>query len=256
MHVAFDTLSVKLQQSTVLGDKSDDGAGSGALARAAFADYSERAAGVDAHIDVDERANRLPDRRAEQDPLLSLTSVELSETLGVEYGNIAFLGGFLGAFEPVPPDVGPHVLMVQALRQVLSPRFHHGGSAGGAGFLSKEASRREEALVGPLGLSIEYHARNTAELVLDSVVSRRLGHAGQQSRSVGVAWIVEQLMDSGLLDNLACVHHRDAIGDPGNYAEIMADEEDARVDTVLELDDQVENGGLGGYVESGSRLIP
>ena len=75
--------------------------------------------------------------------------------------------------------------------------------------------------------------------MLDAVVSRRLWHAGQQSRSVGVARIVEQLVHRGLLDNFAGIHHGDAIGDPGNYAEVVADEEDARVDAVFELHDQV-----------------
>ena len=106
-----------------------------------------------------------------------------------------------------------------------------------------------------LSLRVEHGSGDAAELAFDSVVARRLWYAREQPGSVGVTRVLEQLPHRRLLDDLAGIHNGDPVGDPRDHSKVVADEQDARVDTVLQLDDQVQDGGLGGHIESGRRLV-
>ena len=76
-----------------------------------------------------------------------------------------------------------------------------------------------------------------------------------QGPGVGVARIGEDGLGRALLDDLAGVHHDDARAHAGDHPEIVADQDDRRVEIAIELGDQVEDLGLDGDVERSGRLV-
>ena len=78
---------------------------------------------------------------------------------------------------------------------------------------------------------------------------------GQQRRGVRV---VRPGVDVGLvgdLDDLAQVHHRDAVGDVAHHRQVVGDEHVRQVQLVLQVLQQVHHLGLDGHVERGDRLV-
>ena len=67
--------------------------------------------------------------------------------------------------------------------------------------------------------------------------------------------VLEELPDRRLLDDFTGVHYRDTVGDTRDYAQVVTDEQDARINPVFQLDDQVQDGGLRGHVQAGRRLV-
>ena len=67
--------------------------------------------------------------------------------------------------------------------------------------------------------------------------------------------IAEQRLDRRLLDDLAAVHHGDAVGHLGDDAEVVGDQHDARAAIGLQLAHQVEDLRLDRDVERGGRLV-
>ena len=57
------------------------------------------------------------------------------------------------------------------------------------------------------------------------------------------------------LDDLAGLHHRDAVGDAADDAEVVGDEQHRHALGLLHLGEQVEDLGLDGDVERGGRLV-
>ena len=66
---------------------------------------------------------------------------------------------------------------------------------------------------------------------------------------------VQHLIGRAHLHQFSMLHHRHTIGDVGNHAEIMGDEQNTGIVAGLKLFDQLEDLCLGGDVESGGRLI-
>src|ERR1700738_4362427 len=62
-----------------------------------------------------------------------------------------------------------------------------------------------------------------------------LGHRAEQALGVGMTRRTEQLGHRRLLDLAAGLHHHDALGDFGDHAEIMGDQNDRRTDAALEV---------------------
>ena len=58
-----------------------------------------------------------------------------------------------------------------------------------------------------------------------------------------------------LFDDHAMLHHHDAVGDLGDDAEIMGDEQDRGLLALLQLADQLQDLRLRGDVERGGRLV-
>jgi hypothetical protein len=70
-----------------------------------------------------------------------------------------------------------------------------------------------------------------------------------------VLGVVEDLVLHPALDDAAGVHHHHAVGDVGDHAHVVGDEDDRRVEVALEPADQLEDLGLDRDVERGGRLV-
>ena len=77
----------------------------------------------------------------------------------------------------------------------------------------------------------------------------------QEALGVLVSWGGEHLGGVALLDDLAALHHEDAVGEIGDDAHVVGDEEDAGVDAVAKVADELEDLGLHGHVERRGRLV-
>ncbi len=71
----------------------------------------------------------------------------------------------------------------------------------------------------------------------------------------GMPRILEHRPDRPLLDEPAGVEHADAVAHLRDHAEVVADEEDGRVELGLEARDEIEHLGLDGRVEARRRLV-
>ena len=67
--------------------------------------------------------------------------------------------------------------------------------------------------------------------------------------------IGEQVVDVGALDDPAGIHHQHLVGDLGDDAEIMGDDQDRHAEPLLQVAQQVEDLGLDGDVERRGRLV-
>ena len=63
------------------------------------------------------------------------------------------------------------------------------------------------------------------------------------------------LVDRRLLDDPARVHHRDPVGDVGDHAEVVGDQDQAHVHLALQLGEQLHDLRLDGDVERGGGLV-
>src|SRR5258708_35663387 len=59
-----------------------------------------------------------------------------------------------------------------------------------------------------------------------------LGHGAEQALRIGMTGRAEQLGHRRLLNLAAGIHDHDALGDFGDYAEIMGDQDDRRADAA------------------------
>ena len=80
-------------------------------------------------------------------------------------------------------------------------------------------------------------------------------HAAKQCQRVGVPRVLEQLMRRPLLDQPARVQHAHPLADAGDDPQVVADEQDRRVELGAQLLDQVQHLGLDGGVEAGGGLV-
>jgi hypothetical protein len=63
------------------------------------------------------------------------------------------------------------------------------------------------------------------------------------------------VVDRRLLDDLARVHHRDAVRDVGDHAHVVRDQDEAHVALLLELGEQAHDLRLHGHVERRGGLV-
>ena len=80
-------------------------------------------------------------------------------------------------------------------------------------------------------------------------------HRGHQRARVGVAWLGVEGVPLGGLDDLAQVHHRDAVRDVLDHGQVVRDEQVGQVELVLEILEEVEDLGLDRHVERRHRLV-
>ena len=80
-------------------------------------------------------------------------------------------------------------------------------------------------------------------------------HRGDQHLGVGLLRARQDLLGRAHLHQLAPAQHGDAMGDLGDHAEIVGDEQHAGALAVLQLGDQLQDLGLGRDVERGGRLV-
>ena len=67
--------------------------------------------------------------------------------------------------------------------------------------------------------------------------------------------VVEHILDIGLLHDAAGVHHRHPVAHPGDYAEVVGDENDGRPGLLLDVLEQPQVLELDGGVQRGSWLV-
>ena len=81
------------------------------------------------------------------------------------------------------------------------------------------------------------------------------GGGGDQLAGVGVLGVVVDLVGGAGLDDLAAVHHHDAVGGLGDDAEVVGDEDEAEAHLDLELLEELQDLGLDRDVEGGGGLV-
>ena len=64
-----------------------------------------------------------------------------------------------------------------------------------------------------------------------------------------------RLVGRAALDAAAAVHHQDVVGELGDHAEVVRDDDDRGAELLLQVADQVEDLRLDGDVEGGRRLV-
>jgi hypothetical protein len=82
-----------------------------------------------------------------------------------------------------------------------------------------------------------------------------LRQAAQQADRIGVAWIAKDVLGPSLLDEAAGIEHAHPLAHLGDDRQVVADEEDRGREFATQLDDQVEDLGLHGGVESGRGFV-
>jgi hypothetical protein len=70
-----------------------------------------------------------------------------------------------------------------------------------------------------------------------------------------VGGALEHLLGLAELDDLAVAHHADPVGHLGHHPEVMGDEHHRHAVAALQVEDQLEDLGLGGDVQRRGRLI-
>ena len=117
-----------------------------------------------------------------------------------------------------------------------------------------EAAAVDEHAGRQVGPELRQEARDGVQplLVLADAAARQ---AAQQADRVGMARVVEDVVDGALLDEAAGVEHAHAVAHLGDHVEVVADEEDARAELLAQLRDEVEHLGLHRGVQPGRRLV-
>jgi hypothetical protein len=81
------------------------------------------------------------------------------------------------------------------------------------------------------------------------------GDATQQADGVGVARVVEHLLDGTGLDDAPGIEHTDAVTHAEDHVQVVADEQHARAELLAQRGDEVEHFRLDSGVEAGRRLV-
>ena len=79
--------------------------------------------------------------------------------------------------------------------------------------------------------------------------------AGEQAFRVGVLGVGEDIEHRAVFDFFAAVHDEHVVGDFGDHAEVVRDEDDRHAAVVAELAEDFEDLGLDRDVERGGRLV-
>ena len=78
---------------------------------------------------------------------------------------------------------------------------------------------------------------------------------GDQQRRVRVRRVLEHLLDRALLDDPAAVEHGDPVGDPGQRAEVVGDDDDREPELAAQPVEQAQHVVAVGGVERADRLV-
>ena len=81
------------------------------------------------------------------------------------------------------------------------------------------------------------------------------GRGQEQPLGVGVLRVAGDLGAVARLDDLALVHHRDAVAEVAHHVEVVGDEQVGDAGAFLDLQEQRQHAGLGGEVERGDGLV-
>ena len=106
--------------------------------------------------------------------------------------------------------------------------------------------------ISPIGITPFQEFLDGGETVGTAVQGRA---AGQQSLGIGFTGVVEYLQGWPLLNDMAAVHHHDIVGNLGDDAQVVGNEDDAGAAFLLQRPQQLEDGLLHGDIESRGWLI-
>ena len=154
-------------------------------------------------------------------------------------------GGTIAVGRTAVPTFGGRPLHVRAIRHELrhfaAAAVDHVGAAG----VEAAARRRIERA---RDLSLQHNP---------AALCPRFRHRdrGQQRAAVGMARFREQRVRRRRLDDLAEIHHGDAVGDVLDHGEIVRDEDVGQPKPVLQLAQQVEDLRADRDVERRDRLV-
>lgn len=81
------------------------------------------------------------------------------------------------------------------------------------------------------------------------------GEGGEEGVAVGMEGLFEEFADGAFFDDVAGVHDGDVVGDLGDDAEVVGDEEDGGAAFLAEALELVEDLGLDGDVEGAGGLV-
>jgi len=95
-------------------------------------------------------------------------------------------------------------------------------------------------------------ARNDIQTILPT---GQVWHALEEPLRVRMLWIGEDLLNRSNLDDFTRVHHRHAVGDFVDDAQIVRNQQDAQSDIAAKLGDEIENLRLDGDIEGGRRFV-
>ena len=139
----------------------------------------------------------------------------------------------------------PHVMIGRTGKR------HEDRVARGADRLAQRTARGEAATRG--------HRADRRNLAGDGGKAARIAidarNRSQQELGVGMGRVGEDLVHRRDLDDLAGIHGGDAVGDRGDDAEVVGDEDHRHAVGRLELGEEREDLGLDGHVERRRRLV-
>ena len=82
-----------------------------------------------------------------------------------------------------------------------------------------------------------------------------LGTASSRPWVYGWLWLANSASVRRLLDDAAGVHDHDPVGDVGDHAQVVGDEQDRRADLDAQVAQHVQDAGLDGDVQRGGGLV-
>ena len=97
--------------------------------------------------------------------------------------------------------------------------------------------------------------RAARDCVKTFVVRSQIRHRGEKSPCVRVARIVEYILDRAALNDLACIHNVDIIGNLRNDAQIVRDIDNRQLPFFLNLLNQLQNLRLNRNIQRRRRLV-
>ena len=236
----LERLPVELDDRALVGlDEAEQRARERRLAAAGLADQAERLARPQDEVDVVHRAD-----------VVALLAEGLAQALGADHRLgvlvdrlergllrrrprqlVRLLPEVAAAVAPAAEVVERRLLLrADLLREPAAVDEHAGRQVGAE--LRQEAGDRVQPL-----------------LVLAHAAARQ---AAQQADRVGVARVVEDVVDRALLDEPPRVEHADAVAHLRDHVEVVADEQDARAELLAQRGDEVEHLGLDRGVEARS----
>ena len=108
-----------------------------------------------------------------------------------------------------------------------------------------------DRLVAPVVLALDDAAVQIAhdQLLADA------RHRGEQPLGVVVVRMVEDLFHVALLHHMPAVHHHHLVGQVGDDAHVVGDDQHAGAELVLGQAQQIQDLGLHGHIQCGGRLV-
>ena len=160
----------------------------------------------------------------------------------------------------VPAEIGCNAEQGHAQRRLARARFADDAERLAAPQLKRSVAHRVEgALVEPAARDREGHA-DIPGLQQDGRIGRQRLHralrpAGEQLARVRMLRIVEHRLGRADLDQLALLHHADAMGEAAHQVQVVGDEQQRHAELGLQRVEQRQDLRLDGDVERGRRLV-